>query len=329
MRGRLRGKASRDVLPEGVSDSSVDRARRVRVAAAKVPEIADLPEAIKAGHLDVTSAAKIAKVATSESPELAAAALHKVTSGEARNVTHALHHLRRENVKAATAPSELSLVVIGDAAATLREPRSQIAEHLARVDVVIADPPYGLDTHRTRTGGHDYADGPEYALDVIERTAAALAEVLPESAHLYWFAGYSHAWHVAEVLRKHFDVRENPLVWNKARPTIAGDYKWQSAYELIWFATTRSNRHRLVAHKERGDVLTFAIERESNHSAEKPVDLIRTLIEASSHGGIVLDPFAGSGTTGIAAAKLGRGFIGIEVDPTIAESATRRLGLSE
>jgi DNA modification methylase len=62
------------------------------------------------------------------------------------------------------------------------------------------------------------------------------------------------------------------------------------------------------------------------HFATFPIQLPETCIRASSHpGDMILDPFVGSGTTGIAAMKLGRGFIGIELNPEYVEMSRRRI----
>ncbi|MCK6475298.1 MAG: site-specific DNA-methyltransferase [Phycisphaerales bacterium] len=63
------------------------------------------------------------------------------------------------------------------------------------------------------------------------------------------------------------------------------------------------------------------------HPTQKPIGVLMPLIEYSCPvGGTVLDPFAGSGSTGEAATLTGRSFIGIEIDPDMAARATRRLG---
>jgi site-specific DNA-methyltransferase (adenine-specific) len=61
-----------------------------------------------------------------------------------------------------------------------------------------------------------------------------------------------------------------------------------------------------------------------NHGAEKPVDLLRQLVRWTG-GTMVLDPFAGSGSTGVAAIAEGRGFVGIEREPRYLEIAARRM----
>ena len=62
------------------------------------------------------------------------------------------------------------------------------------------------------------------------------------------------------------------------------------------------------------------------HPNEKPVELLETLIsQCTSGGGIVLDPFMGSGSTGVAAVNTGRSFIGMELDPGYFETAQKRI----
>jgi site-specific DNA-methyltransferase (adenine-specific) len=64
----------------------------------------------------------------------------------------------------------------------------------------------------------------------------------------------------------------------------------------------------------------------AGHLTEKPVDVLEQLMAPAPLGGLVLDPFAGSGTTGVAARRTGRRFLGFELDPVWCELANRRLG---
>jgi site-specific DNA-methyltransferase (cytosine-N4-specific) len=65
------------------------------------------------------------------------------------------------------------------------------------------------------------------------------------------------------------------------------------------------------------------------HFAAYPIDLpLRCIAAGCKPGGIVLDPFAGSGTTGLAAIQLGRRFAGIDLSPDFAQLAAERIGLA-
>jgi site-specific DNA-methyltransferase (adenine-specific) len=75
------------------------------------------------------------------------------------------------------------------------------------------------------------------------------------------------------------------------------------------------------------NVLTFAPVggEDKEHIAEKPVALLEALIGITPAGGVVLDPFMGSGTTGVACQNMGRKFIGIEIDPRHFDTACQRV----
>ena len=73
-----------------------------------------------------------------------------------------------------------------------------------------------------------------------------------------------------------------------------------------------------------GDVWEFGQERKNLHPAPFPVQLIKRLVSSTSSE-IILDPFMGSGTTAVAAKKLKRSFVGIDISPEYCEMAKQRL----
>jgi site-specific DNA-methyltransferase (adenine-specific) len=94
----------------------------------------------------------------------------------------------------------------------------------------------------------------------------------------------------------------------------------------------------LVAHRAGGpirwnadnrlvpNVLSEMPSRQREHPNEKPIDLVSRLVAThSNRGDLILDPFMGSGTTGVAAVKLGRKFIGIEIEPKYFDIACQRI----
>ena len=82
----------------------------------------------------------------------------------------------------------------------------------------------------------------------------------------------------------------------------------------------------LLPSDEWGDVWRFKLERECVHPTQKPIALMRHIVKVSSRqGSTVLDPFMGSGTTGVACARLGRKFIGIEIEPKYFDIACKRI----
>ena len=91
--------------------------------------------------------------------------------------------------------------------------------------------------------------------------------------------------------------------------------------ELIWTNSPRKSVKKIT--REYNGLI--GKEETRKHPTQKPVNLIRMLIEQYCPEGIVLDPFMGSGTTGVAAKKLGRRFIGIEIDKGYFNIAQRRI----
>ena len=73
-----------------------------------------------------------------------------------------------------------------------------------------------------------------------------------------------------------------------------------------------------------GDVWEFTQEMNNDHPAPFPLELIERIV-LSSNGSFILDPFMGSGTTAIAAKKLGRDYYGIEISPTYVKASRARL----
>lgn len=254
-------------------------------------------------------------------PDIQRAILDRIESGCAKNYAAARQQVKRATFvqKAAKPVSRVGTIIRGDARTVLPTLGHEVA-------CVVTDSPYGLETHRTREGGKDYADGKDYALDLLDATAAELVKRVRPDGHLYFFSGYSYAFDFKLVLCEHFDVQDNPLIWVKNRATM-GDRsrRFVNRHEYVWFCTQKGEEPRPLL-ENADDVLVFDRQNDTEHSAEKPVELLQFLIECSTaQGELVLDPFAGSGATGVAAQRSGRTFVGIELDPKWAEVAEGRL----
>ena len=115
------------------------------------------------------------------------------------------------------------------------------------------------------------------------------------------------------------------VIWDKANPGVGWRYRRQ--HEMV-----------MVAHRKGGrlawndsvpavpNVIRLAKPRAQEHPNEKPIALMELMISAhTTPGNVVLDPFMGSGSTGVAAVQIGRQFIGVEIDPAHFETACRRI----
>lgn len=192
------------------------------------------------------------------------------------------------------------------------------------VDLILTDPPYGMSyqsSHRKQKFAKiEGDDSCEVFLDALPLMVRALRP----DRHAYFFC----SWHNVDVFKQAVEQSgltiKNILIWNKNNHG-AGDLRGSYApkYEMIIFA---HKGRRLLRGKRIADVIECAKVAAMVHPTEKPVALLERFIAASTDAGeIVLDPFAGSGTTGMAALALGREFIGTERDPTYFDIARGRL----
>jgi len=113
------------------------------------------------------------------------------------------------------------------------------------------------------------------------------------------------------------------VIWDKGRIGMGNPFRKQ--HELILFAT------RGIFLPEKANISSVIKCQpvsigQRNHGAEKPVGLISELIKATTlKGETILDPFMGSGTTGVACVQTGRKFIGIEIEPKYFDIAVKRI----
>lgn len=198
------------------------------------------------------------------------------------------------------------------------------------VDLVVTDPPYGVEwrsNRRSETFDELLNDAPADR-DGIRRVLAECVRLVGQHRHLYVFGP-------DDVLAGLLVSERAELVWDKARPGM-GDLSapWGPQHERISFAVSKY-RHAgkrdapaLPVRMRKGSVLRFAppTGRNVRHPSEKPTTLLRELVESSSRAGeVVLDPFAGVGSTGVAAVLAGRRTLLVELDDHYARVAVQRL----
>lgn len=119
------------------------------------------------------------------------------------------------------------------------------------------------------------------------------------------------------------------LVWDKDRPGLGR--VWRHQHELI-IAARNSGAYEPHDGRLRADVLRYkaTLSAERDHPVQQPTAMLSDLIQACTPvGGVVLDPFMGSGTTGEAAQQAGREFIGIELDEQYYAIAERRIAAAQ
>jgi site-specific DNA-methyltransferase (adenine-specific) len=184
-------------------------------------------------------------------------------------------------------------VHIGDA--TLYEGDClDILPTLGNVDAVVTDPPYP-DYHQTKY---------KYDANVI---ASVVGWIAQRPALIFWSAKHD------------LDCNHSAIhIWDKK--TGCG-----SEYERIYELNGQRNYKVVSSYLINSTVAaSFTGDEFNEHPSQKPIALLRA-ITGWLNGKIILDPFMGSGTTGVACAKLGRKFVGIEIEPKYFDISCKRI----
>lgn len=195
------------------------------------------------------------------------------------------------------------------------------------VDAVICDPPYGID-YQSRHIADKARRKPKIAGDKEPFTSfiPLLGRVVVDAGCVLAFTRWDVQQLTIDAMNGCGLRVRNVLIWDKGIHGM-GDLKraYGSRYESIVFAS--GDGFRFVG-KRPQDVLRSAKVRPKDllHPNEKPVELLETLIgQVVPEGGVVLDCFMGSGSTGVACMNTGRRFIGIELDQAYFDVARRRI----
>lgn len=198
------------------------------------------------------------------------------------------------------------------------------------VDLVIADPPYGIDRKADDSDiwkpEDGYNDRAGHATSLIRRSAKEWYRVMKENSHLFIFFDMEHYKTVLDVLiDAGFNVFLNPIVWDKLQGSSPPQpYSFTRCYESILHAMKGKRKLK----KAQFDIMEFkkVPPSEKIHSDEKPLDLIQKLIELTTeYGEVVLDSFAGSMSTGRAAIRCYRSAVLFELDKEKFDAGTRAL----
>ena len=117
---------------------------------------------------------------------------------------------------------------------------------------------------------------------------------------------------------------KTPIFWDKGNHT-SGDLEGDFGARVEIFLFAHKGRHKLRG-KRLANLWRIARDPASDHPTPKPVALMERIVGCSTdEGGTVIDPFMGSGSTGVAAVGMARKFIGIEIEPKYFDIACRRI----
>ena len=188
----------------------------------------------------------------------------------------------------------------------------EVMPTLGRFDgVVITDPPYGIN-HSTNQASSWRGKKIIGDIDTSLRDSA-LREFANVAAFGSWKTPPLHE-------------TKGCLVWDKGPASGMGDlsFPWKLSWELIYIRGRAWSGLRDEGIL-RGHVQVSWESKGRSHPHMKPTSLVKALILKALTAETILDPFMGSGTTGVACVQLGRKFTGIEIDPDYFDIACRRI----
>jgi site-specific DNA-methyltransferase (adenine-specific) len=203
-------------------------------------------------------------------------------------------------------------VIIGDCALYLGDCR-EILPTIGKVDAVVTDPPYGM---RWNTNSSRFSGGNRDSVARRGQGRADWGDITEDDQPFDpspWLTYPQSIMWGANHYAANLPVGTT-LIWIKRLDHAFGTFL--SDAEIGWM----KGGHGVYC---RRDLSLMADLNNRLHPSQKPLGLMQWCIEKT--GGTVLDPFMGSGTTGVACVKLGRRFIGIEMEPKYFDIACRRI----
>jgi site-specific DNA-methyltransferase (adenine-specific) len=223
------------------------------------------------------------------------------------------------------------------------------------VDLIVTDPPYGLG--KDYGNDSDKLDSAEY-LKWTELWIDAVIPKLKKTGSFYIFLTWRYSPEIFCLLKRRLTML-NEIIWDRKVPSMGGSTRrYSSVHDTIGFfalakdyyfdldpirvpydAETKKARSRSIfvgkkwlevgynpkdvwsvsrLHRIHGERV--------DHPTQKPLEIVERMIKASCpRGGLVLDPFMGSGTTAVAAKRNKRSYVGFELNPTYCELIDERL----
>ncbi len=216
----------------------------------------------------------------------------------------------------------------------------EILPTLGEVDCVVTSPPYNTLPASSKSSG--LHRGNEW----IERAANGYADQKPEMEYQSWLNGIlaqciaitkGLIW-VNHKVRYRDSAAIHPvrmidlpiyseIIWNRGGSMALNCKRFAPSHEGIWaFGTPHYWDDKNNILMSVWNIPQAQREPGNDHPCPYPNGIVRPIIESSSPpGGIILDPFAGSGTTGVCAVRLGRKFVGVEMESRYFAIACRRI----
>ena len=207
------------------------------------------------------------------------------------------------------------------------------------MDMIFADPPYFLSN-----GGFSNSGGNVVSVNKGEwdKVSGLAKQVLKPNGTIWISGSFHNIYSVGMALEQEGFKILNNITWQKTNPApnLSCRYFTHSTETILWARKDdKKVKHyynydlmkEINSGKQMKDVWTGSLTKKAEkwagkHPTQKPEYLLERIILASTReGDYILDPFVGSGTTGVVAKRLGRRFIGIDAEQDYLEIAKRRL----
>jgi len=223
-----------------------------------------------------------------------------------------------------------------------------------RFDMIFADPPYflsngGITCHagkmvKVDKGQWDKSNGPEMNHEFNTAWLSRCQKLLKPNGTI-WVSGTHHVIHSVGYAMQQLGMKIlNDITWEKPNPppNLSCRYFTHSTETIIWAGKNEKSKHcfdydkmrKINSGKQMKSVWTMTAPNGDEkgfgkHPTQKPVQLLERIILASTiEGNLVFDPFSGSSTTGVAAIKLRRKFVGCELESEFIRLSSNRLEMA-
>lgn len=217
------------------------------------------------------------------------------------------------------------------------------------VDVIVADPPYFLSNNGISNSGGKVVSvnkgrwdeaNQEEAEKFYEKFIKESRRILQKNGTMWIFGSMHNIYTLGYLLKKNDFKILNNITWQKSNPApnLSCRMFTHSTETILWVKKKEGKQYfnydlmkKLNMNKQMKDVWTTSTitkkeKRFGNHPTQKPLSLIKRILQASAKSGdIVVDPFVGSGTTLVAAKKLGISALGVDSDIGFINIAYKRI----
>lgn len=191
------------------------------------------------------------------------------------------------------------------------------------IDLVLTDIPYSMDFQSNRRKEKHLKIQNDIDVNWFPDWIKEIDRVSKDDAHLYIFCSHHKVDFFKSEIEKFRKVK-NILIWEKnnhGSGDLLGDYA--PKYEMVLFC---SNGDKKLNGGRDANIIKANRTQNNLHPTEKPVNLMEYFIEKSSEkNDLVLDAFAGSGSTLVACKNTNRNYIGFEIEPLYCEIINKRL----